>query len=296
MRILLTGLNGFIGKSLLKNLPNNYEIISLVRTKNKTYSKKNLLEIEGDLSDTESWISNVRNFAPECCIHLAWDGLPNYSLRKCQENLNQNLNLFKSLIDISIKRVVIAGTCWEYGNQKGAVNEQCKPIDPSLFGITKLSILSFYEKIFFENKINYKWARIFFSYGPHQRGSSIIPTIYRNIRFGEKNIINSPNIYQDYIYVDDVSRALVAMSSDNTPSGIYNVGSGELFSVAEIAEVIYSYYGLKSPFESFKSSIKKGFWADNNKSKNLLNWEPGFSLNDGIKKTLESLDHINGFN
>ena len=296
MRIFLTGLNGFIGKSLFSNLSKNHEIISLVRRKNNRNSKENILEIEGNLKEPKKWLKSVKNFSPECCIHLAWDGLPDYSLGKCNDNIYQNLNLIDILIDISVKRVVIAGSCWEYGNTIGSVPEEKNPKDPSLFALSKLSILSFYENLCKEKKIDYRWARIFFTYGPNQRDSSLIPTLWRNIRYSEKNIINSPNIFQDYIYVDDVANCLLEMISEKIPSGIYNLGSGKLHSVAEIAKIIYSYYDLKSPFKKYEGINKEGIYSNTNKTESLLYFKPKFSLKDGVIKTLQSLDKINGFN
>ena len=296
MKIFLTGLNGFIGNSLCENLSENHQIISLVRQKNKIIREKNILEIEGDLKEPKKWLKSVKNFSPECCIHLAWDGLPDYSLKKCNDNINQNLNLIDVLTDISVDRVIVTGSCWEYGNNIGSLSEGHKPKEPSKFALSKLTILSFYENLFRENKINYRWARIFFTYGPYQRGTSLIPTLWRNIRYSENNVINSPNVFQDYIYVDDVSNSLLKMVSDKIPSGIYNIGSGELHSVAEIAKIIYGYYGLSSPFKIDESIDKKGIFSDTKKTENLLNFKPKITLKDGVIKTLQSLDKINGFN
>ena len=267
MKIFLTGLNGFIGKSLSENISENHQIISLVKRKNNFTSNKNILEIEGNLKEPKKWLKSVKNFSPECCIHLAWDSLPDYSLKKCNDNINQNLNLIDILTDISVNRVIVSGSCWEYGNNIGSLSEEHKPKEPSLFALSKLTILSFYENLFRENKINYRWARIFFTYGPNQRDTSLIPTLWRNIRYSEQNVIHSPNIFQDYVYVDDVANCLLEMVSEKIPSGIYNIGSGELHSAAEIANIIYSYYGLDSPFKTDEGIDKKGIFSDTKNKK-----------------------------
>ena len=86
------------------------------------------------------------------------------------------------------------------------------------------------------------------------------------------------------------------MISDKIPSGIYNIGSGKLNSVAEIAKIIYSYYDLISPFEKYEEINKEGVYSNTKKTESLLNFKPKFSLTDGVIKTLQSLDKINGFN
>ena len=75
-----------------------------------------------------------------------------------------------------------------------------------------------------------------------------------------------------------------------------NIGSSKLYSVAQIAEIIYSYYGLKSPFETINRNKIEGIKADITKTRNLLKWEPQISLKSGIIKSLKELDKIYGIN
>lgn len=296
MKIFITGFNGFLGKSLRTQLSKECKIISLVRKKNQIKSAANILEVKGDLKNPKDWIGVVKDFAPDYCINLAWDGLPDYSLKKCSENIKQHLDLLEILVEISIKKIVVAGSCWEYGKQSGTMFEDTKTINPSLFGLSKTSIFSLYDYICKENNIDYFWSRIFFCYGPNQRSQSIIPTIWRNIRFDQKNPINFPNTYQDYIYVDDVIKALTKMIKVSSTSGIYNIGSSKLNSVAEIAKIIYSYYDLASPFEIINKNKVEGIKANITKIRTTLKWEPKITLKEGIIKTLKDLDKVNGFN
>ena len=115
MKIFITGLNGFLGKSLRRHLPNDCEIMSLVRKRNEIKPAANILEVKGDLSNPKDWMGVVKDFSPDFCINLAWDGIPDYSLKKCSENIKQHLNLLEILIEISVKKIIVAGSCWEYG-------------------------------------------------------------------------------------------------------------------------------------------------------------------------------------
>ena len=51
----------------------------------------------------------------------------------------------------------------------------------SIFGLSKLTILSFLENLSHEFNFNYKWARIFFAYGPYQKKHSLINSIWNDI-------------------------------------------------------------------------------------------------------------------
>ena len=181
MRILITGLSGFIGKNLLKRFSQNDQILSLSRTNYTNINLPNFQYLIGDISKPNNWIDKVKSFKPDCCIHLAWDGIPDYSLSKCRENMNSNLIFFESLIKIGIQNFIVAGSCLEYGYCKGQIDEDYNPTKVSIFGLSKLTLLSFLENLSYEFKFNYKWARIFFAYGPYQKKQSLINSIWRDI-------------------------------------------------------------------------------------------------------------------
>ena len=141
MKILITGLNGFIGKSLRSLLTENHQLMSLSRNNNFDFLDKNIEIITGDFSRPNEWGEKVIKFSPDYCIHLAWEGLPDYSLEKCIINLNKNLLFLNFLGKIGIPNIIFTGSCYEYGNYKGKLEEDFLPKEPPIFGITKLTIL-----------------------------------------------------------------------------------------------------------------------------------------------------------
>ena len=93
MRILITGGTGFIGKHLLSKLENTkYKILVCSRKlyKNKSNIKYTKQDIGKKLNHT------IRNFKPEILIHLAWQGIPDFSLNNCLELSNLPFKLYIS--------------------------------------------------------------------------------------------------------------------------------------------------------------------------------------------------------
>ena len=291
MRILITGMGGFIGKNLITKFSKHDQILSLSRTNYKSINLQNVQYLTGDISKPKNWIDKVASFAPDCCIHLAWDGIPDYSLSRCIENMNSNLIFLESLIQIGIPNFIFAGSCWEYGNCSGEINEEFNPNQVSIFGLTKLTILSFLEKLSYEFNFNYKWARIFFAYGPHQKKHSLINSIWNDIHEKKGNSIKNPYASQDFIYIEDVCRAIIELTNKNVKSGIYNIGSNNLTSIAEIANIIYTHYELKLPYPNIKNKSLEGFWANNKKLLNLSDFNLQYAIKDGVIKTLNFLDN-----
>ena len=85
MRILITGMSGFIGKNLITKFSEDDKILSLSRTNYRDFNLPNVQNLSGDISKPNNWIDEVNSFAPDCCIHLAWDGIPDFSLNKLSE-------------------------------------------------------------------------------------------------------------------------------------------------------------------------------------------------------------------
>ena len=84
MRILLTGASGFVGKALLPLL--EHHDLLVISRKSCQPQPSHFSYVQGDLSVPVQWENIVKEFSPEGCIHLAWDGLPDYSFSQCLNN------------------------------------------------------------------------------------------------------------------------------------------------------------------------------------------------------------------
>ena len=285
MRVLVTGGHGFIGRRIMPLLA-DYEVMSLVRTVRP--DQPGIRTVAGDITQDGSWQKEIEDFAPECCIHLAWDGLPDYSLSCCRANLDGNVALLETLVRAEVRCVVVAGSCWEYGSIVGAVEEEATPVDCSLFAATKHAVRKMFEGVSLDAGFDYRWARIFFAYGPGQRSASLIPYLNASFTGNTEPILRDPSVVQDFVHVDDVARGLLMLMQCQTSSGIYNLGSGQPTSVSEIANRVAQYHGQSLPFEFVESGT--GLWADISRTSLVTGWRPEIGIADGIEMTLHELD------
>lgn len=75
---------------------------------------------------------------PDAVLHLAWGGLPNYmDSYHVDVELPMQLKLLSSLIDSGLKKLVVAGTCYEYGLSSGAISESQMTNPNTPYGIAK---------------------------------------------------------------------------------------------------------------------------------------------------------------
>ena len=100
---------------------------------------------------------------------------------------------------------------------------------------------------------------------------------------------------RDFIFIEDVIDAyfrLVEKRRNLLPGDIFNIGSGEQYSVKEVFEIISELTGyMKIPnwgkVKERESDVAKVWQADITKAKEVLEWSPTFTLREGLKKTIQ---------
>lgn len=291
MRILVTGGSGFIGRHLLPLL-GRHQLLLIGRSELRV-RQPNVACVRGDLAEPAPWREAVRKFSPEACIHLAWTGLPDYSLSRCMENFDSSARLIELLSDMECQKMFIAGTCWEYGNLQGQVGETDAPHAMNLFASFKTALRLVGESLTVSRKQGLIWGRLFFVYGPGQRETSLIPSCYRAFKKGQAPQINDPDAVNDFIHVSDVARAIQALIESPGVSGVFNIGSGVPARVGEVCQLVSGFLegaGSVSKACTPSVSVGRGMWADVSLIRAQTGWTPRLSLQAGIKLTLDDLE------
>lgn len=292
MRIFITGGTGYVGSQVVQELQSaENDLLLLSRQSQDTLAKMpNVDIVRGDLSDIEKWKDKVKRFKPQVAIHLAWESLPNYDAKTSIRNLNYGLDLITLLVESGCESVICTGSCWEYGQQTGKLNEDV-PLKPTnAFTAAKNALHWLGKEIAREHGMHFIWTRLFYVYGPVQRETSLIPYIINCVRQGKKPEVKTPWVKNDFVYVEDVARAISAIVKKHEQDGIYNIGSGYSTSVKDIVELICERFNF--PYERSmlnKPSDSSGvdFWADISKIKRDTGWEPQTGIKEGIQKTID---------
>jgi nucleoside-diphosphate-sugar epimerase len=294
MRIILTGGTGFIGYPVLKNLiALNHEVLLLGRN----FSLINNLKIKNIRLDLNNFIDKkkeILDFKPEAVLHLAWQGIPDYSQQMSEINFNNSLNFLNFLIENSgCKKIIVPGSCWEYndGSILGQCSEDIKINPQKPFSIYKKKLFDQLINKTHKHKIIFNWPRLFYVYGPRQKKTSLIPTLINSYLNNKEPNIKSPNNKNDFIFIDDVVKILIFMLKSSLPSGVYNVGTGVTTEVIELSNIIKNFCNSNS---NLKKNIKKktdqqkiNFFADTNKLKKYFSDLEFEKINSGLYKTVK---------
>lgn len=260
MRIFITGGTGFIGQWVVKELlAKKHQLLILSRTKNRPPFLK------GDLA-TAGWQKKIAGFQPEATVHLAWEDLPDYGAAANIKNLRLSLSFLEFLAGIGCRKVLIAGTGWELLTPP-----------PNAYAVAKNSLRALAEVWAKEQAVQLIWARLFYVYGPGQRPTALIPYLMGCQQRGETPQIKNPGQANDFVYIEDVARALTTiLEKCQAKTVVYNIGSGQLTAVEKIRQIIYG--------ESLKRQKVNGLKADLTLMKKEIGWRPTTTIEDGINR------------
>ena len=236
---------------------------------------------------------DVVNFSPEVIVHLAWDGIPDFSATKCYSNVVTQIKFLAETKKLhNLVKILVAVSCAEYGSKSGICHEAEKYPPNNYFSWAKQTLENYFNLFCKEKEIQLLWFRVFFVYGPGQRSASLIPYLLNSFLSGKNPEIKNPNAANDFIYVDDVVDAFLRGVELDGAVGIVNLGSGKLTAVEEVAKIAERACKKNMELqENFLTelSIEKSILAmtaDISNAKAVLGWTPKVSLTKGIALTL----------
>ena len=286
MKILVTGLSGFVGGELLSQI-NHHDVIAFGRR--DVFEGFNGDYYPIDLNDHESVRKAVIKLKPEACVHLAWQDIPNFDTHTCLTNFSNSVNLASSLTEIGCSKVIVTGTCLEYQGLMGPCNEALIGNDLSLFGRFKHGLNLIWEEL--QSDGDYHWIRPFYIYGKNQRLGSLLPYIMGEYKAGKIPILGNPHACNDYVHVSYVARLISYLLDNKVKSGPINAGSGLLFRNSEISDFVGLLAANNDSISQFtfpKQTNQDGFYADISLSRDI-GFENKVRFKNGIRDMYESM-------
>jgi UDP-glucose 4-epimerase len=281
MKIFVTGGTGFVGRYAVEELEKHGHTL-LILSRGKHTSSRKTSYLRGDLSapSMAKWKNQLKRFKPDVALHMAWEGIPDYGPENSLRNLEYGMSLIRVLGEAKCKKIVATGSCWEYGVDSGKMSEDDPVRIEKPFPAAKAAFHRIGTAAAQEYGMKFVWARIFYVYGPGQKSTSLIPHLI-DIKFrGEMPQVKNPDGGNDFVYVGDVARALRLILEKNTKSAVFNLGSGNVTGVREIAEIIYEKKIIPG-----RGKVK-GFYADTARAKKELGWTATVDIKEGIRKMI----------
>lgn len=291
--MLLTGATGFIGSQVAQVLVEaGCDLYALIRPGSSLARIDHLVGqisiVPGDLS-AGSDLRQVKQIGPEVCLHLAWYAEPGRYLHAVPENLaclRSGLALVEALAGAGCKRLVVAGTCAEYGQAlSDTVFSEADPINPlTPYARSKAALHLASVDTAGAAGMSLAWARLFFLYGPGEPPGRVVPSAIRACLAREHFPATAGEQVRDYLHVSDAAAALWAVASSQLtgPVNICHGARTTLRQALEAVEVATCAPGIIG-FGEKPYGPGEWMWMRGTNQRLLeTGWKPTFDLGSGI--------------
>lgn len=295
-RVIITGASGFIGKALTEKLLNRgYEVWAIVRDKHKLRlwnNYDNLKIIVADLSEYKNLDKKIKERSFEGFFHFAWDGVYGEAFADYEKQLKNALYTCDSFLlarKLGCKKYIFPGSIVEQEVRSCIESNELNLRIATIYGMSKLSsemIIKTLSNKYNDIKLNIVYPPYVYGIGDN---SKMLPKfLMQNLIVGNSPKLVEGNFLHDWIYIDDLIEAILAVFLKGKNKQSYYLGNRNLKTFKEVVKrvrnIINPYVNLK--FGEYPDNITIDYSkVDLNKLYIDTGFEIKSSFEDTIKKT-----------
>jgi len=314
MKILVTGGKGFIGSKIVEMLSNDGHTVTVVdnhdtygimtkqeldklyewRTRN--WKSENVSMIPGDILDR---LVCLKAFShnPEIVIHLATyprakivDEDPILGIPKV---INTTTNLLWHSSKWNIKKFVYISSSMVYGDFVDGTKEDANTKPKNIYGEAKLTGERMVKLFAKRDELNYNIIRPSGVYGPGDMPDRVVSKFFEKAMSNKTITLHNGENKVDFTYRQDAARGIILAALSSVANVSFNITAGNATSLRTLAEKIIDITGSDSDIEDIgnhKLYPMRGT-LDISRAKDLLEYEPQFTLDQGLKSYYDWLQN-----
>jgi len=298
VNVLITGGYGFIGSHVAEEFyKEGYHIfiIDNLSSGNSSNIKFKHSFYKLDIEDNKCReVFKNNNF--DVVIHLAAQINVITSLEDPYSDALANILGLTNMLQLSaqygVKKFVFASSAAVYGNNTEIPLKEDAAINPlSPYGISKAAGELYCKKwneLYGLNTVCFRFSNV---YGPRQSttGEGGVVSIFMDRAAMEKELVvfGDGNQTRDFIYVKDIASAIFKAVKKNI-TGVFNLSTQSETSINELIEELRCLKPIKGIcYKGIREGDIKDSCLDNTRIKQELDWEPKYSMSEGLKSTYE---------
>lgn len=293
MRVLVTGIGGFVGRPLARHLTAaGHQVFGLALTREA--GDDDSIEV-ADLRQRAQVERVVERCDPQAVIHLAGLSRTNASREEYWPvNVEGTRHLVEALADRPIERLLFASSSLVYGPvppDEQPIGEVRPPAPKSPYGESKVAA----EGIVLGHPRGIV-VRSFNTIGPGQRCGFVVPDLAHKlaaIRDGASadGVLHCKDLKPelDFLHIEDAVAGYRAILEGAEPGSIYNLASGEATSIAYLLEQLLAISGMEVEVESQCSDARVSMRGDSRRLR-ALGWEPRKTVADAVHDFWQAFD------
>lgn len=292
-KVLVTGAGGFVGRHSLKTLVERGFEVHAVASKTLPTVNSDCIWHLANLLDHTSIKELVGQVKPTHLLHFAWCYTVPGQYWKSQDNflwVQASLELLRQFREQGGDRVVIGGTCAEYDWKYGYCSELVTPLNPDTpYGICKNALQEIVSCYCETTSLSSAWGRIFFPYGAYEYPNRLVSSVILSLLKGEPARCSHGNQIRDFMYVQDVADAFVALLESEV-TGSVNIGSGQAIAIKDVVYQIAHLIGRSDLVQlgAIASAAKEAplLVADVSRLSHEVGYFSQFDLETGLRESV----------
>lgn len=301
-KTIVTGGAGFIGSHLV-DLCVKKGMQVVVIDDLSVGRKANLVQHEGNPNVTfvHADVADMEKIRPhfegvDWVFHLAAraDIVPSIQmpLTYHRSNVDGTVSVLECAKEAGAKRVVYAASSSCYGLAEQSPTPETAPIKPEYpYALTKYlgeCYVLHWEKVY---KIPSLCLRFFNVYGPRARTSGTYGAVFgvflaQKLKNQPLTVVGDGTQTRDFTFVSDAVSALMAAAESNLSGEVFNVGSGDTYSVNTLVKLL----GGPTTHIPKRPGEPDCTFADISKIRNRLGWNPQVKFEDGVRELMKHID------
>lgn len=290
MKICITGASGFLGSWTAQILSKDFDVFAITREHSSTLSLGSNKEITLISEKTEKWADVVNKIEPDVLIMHHWQGVGNALRNSLDQYLNvSDVKAFVRSLN-PINQVIGVGSQAELGPRNNLIMDDDSSNPTTHYGHAKCEAREFLTNHFEATETNFKWARIFSTYGATDKGNWLIPSLIGSLKLEKPYPLTAGKQKWNYLHAFDAAEAFKVLAKGGNP-GIYNVGHTKECVIRNVCIEIAGLMGKDSellkfgeiparPDQVYKLEVSTKKLQD-------LGWSPKVELTQGLVHTIK---------
>ena len=312
MRVLITGITGFVGSHLADYIIENHpdvEVFGMVRWRSRMENILHILDkivlVEADIKDIVSLKKCLVDIEPDRIFHLAAQSFVPTSWKLPAETFAINsigqINLFEALLSLKLSpKIQVTGSSEEYGqvNSDEIPMKETNPLRPlSPYAVSKVAQDLLGWQYFKSYGLRTVRTRGFNHTGPRRGDVFICSNFAKQVAEIEKGkcepVLSVGNLEarRDFTDVRDIVRAYWLSLEKGEDGEVYNIGTGKTCSMKEVLDILLSMSKVKVKIEVDPNRLRPSdvpvLLSDSSKFRKLTGWEPRIPFRQSLEDLLD---------
>ncbi len=300
---LVTGVAGFIGSMVAKNLVENGHQVIGVDNLSTGFLEVIPSGVEGIIAGAHEakTYERLQGKKFDAIIHIAGQSGGEMSYEDPVYDLQSNAQSTLLLLDYArkygCKKVIYASTVSVYGeNGKEEILSEDDPTLPkSFYGVGKLASENYLRIYADQFGLDTVALRLFNIYGPGQNLKNLkqgMASIYlaQAVNNHHIHVKGSPDRFRDFVFIDDVVEVFnKCLTSNLSGYNFFNISTGKKTKVGELVNLIINAlpYEVTTEFSGSTPGDVHGYTGSRDKVKRILDWEPKVAVQEGVKNMVD---------